>query len=52
MEFWMAHMARQVSLSWVDTASAALTLDSGYHLRDDAGEAKEPGLNWLWINTY
>ena len=28
----------------MDTASAALMLDSGYRLRDDAGEAKKIGL--------
>eukprot|EP00435_Cladocopium_sp_Y103_P030866 s2573_g7.t1 len=58
VEPWLL-VVEHVSLSWVDTASAALTLDSGYHLRDDAGEvapdvavlACEPREFYHWFVT-
>ena len=42
----MAVALFQVSVSWLDTASAALSLDAGT-LRDDAGEAGGKGMGFF-----
>ena len=42
----MAVALFQVSVSWLDTASAALSLDAGT-LRDDAGEAGGEGMGFF-----
>lgn len=42
----MAGALFQVSVSWLDTASAALSLDAGT-LRDDAGEAGGEGMDFF-----